>query len=91
MKAFEIKALEKEYGSEATLGQVFKCLERPYQCPQCDGAAVCYKTRSKNTFLEKVLNQKQEPEGLLVTCDLCDGQGWTEKEFVPKLIQAGWE
>lgn len=91
MKAFEIKALEKEFGSEATLEQVFECLKRPYQCPKCNGSAVYYKPRSKNTFLERVLNQKQKPEELLAPCELCGGQGWTEKEFVPKLIQAGWE
>lgn len=91
MKAFEIKALEKEYGSEATLEQVFELLERPYQCPQCNGAAVCCKPSPKNTFLGKLLNQAVESEQVLSACELCDGQGWTEKEFVPKLIQAGWE
>lgn len=24
-------------------------------------------------------------------CDLCDGQGYTEKKYRPKMVQCGWE
>ena len=26
-----------------------------------------------------------------VTCDLCNGEGYTEKEYKPKMVQDGWE
>lgn len=30
-------------------------------------------------------------EEIKVTCDLCNGEGYTEKEYKPKMVQDGWE
>lgn len=93
MKAFEVKELENRYGSEATLKEIFQSFERPFKCPQCNGTAT-YSKRTIEKYPSGFPDSGWVPDKVVyvpTTCELCDGQGWVDKEYKPKMIQDGWE
>jgi len=79
MKAYQIIALQKQYGN-ITLDEVIAILNRKYICPKCAGKG-----------LEKVIVRYgsygySEDEYENRDCDICDGHGYTEKEMIPDVI-----
>lgn len=58
-----------------------------HRCPKCGGAGTVTKKRNKAQYWEC----SDDWEYYETTCDLCDGDGYTEHEYKPKMIQDGWE
>lgn len=93
MKAFEAKRLGNEYGSKTTLEELFNLFERPFECPQCKGLGT-YNKRTRVPYPSGLPDSGWVPDEIKyvpTSCELCEGHGWVEKEYKPKLVQDGWE
>lgn len=88
-----VKRLIEEYGGrDTTVGTILDYLLNitPYKCPSCDGLG-----KTKETY-------NAYPSGLPDSgfvyqegvryhiCELCNGIGYTQKKYVPKMID-GWK
>ncbi len=89
MKVKEAIALMKEYGAKTTLGEVVKKVQgnKIHKCPKCGGTGTVTKKRNKAQYWECC----DDWEYYEIMCDLCNGDGYTEHEYKPKMIQDGWE
>ena len=93
MKIKEIKGLVDRYGDHITLGQLLAKIQgnKIYRCPKCKG----------NGFI--TIEYNGYPDGLPDSgfvyeaaykdeeCDLCNGEGYTDHEYKPRMVQDGWE
>ncbi|MGL5621798.1 hypothetical protein [Cetobacterium sp.] len=93
IKIIEIERLINIYGEQTTLGQLLedKKNKTPYKCPKCNGKGevqVKYNSYPDNLpdsgWVERWAYK-------YIKCDLCGGEGYTIREFKPKLVQQGWE
>lgn len=90
MKAYEAKKLIIENGAQTTLQTVFDSFGKPYKCPNCQGTGF---------YMKEVVIPNDDPSWFYpptvrhekTECPLCNGHGWTEKEYKPKMVQSGWE
>lgn len=93
MKINEVKNLIFTYGADITLGELLERVQgiRTHKCPKCDGKG---KLQHKYNAYPSGLPDSgwvEEWKYKTVDCDLCNGEGYTVKEYVPKMIQDGWE
>lgn len=93
MKICEIEQLISEYGELTTLGYILKKVQgnRVHKCPKCNGKgniSVKYNAYPSNLPDSGWVEDWQYKD---VTCDLCDGEGYTEHAYKPKMVQDGWE
>ncbi|OUO77918.1 hypothetical protein B5F53_11935 [Blautia sp. An249] len=93
MKINEAIALSKDYGANTTLGALVKQIQgnKIHKCPKCSGSG------------KVAVKYDDYPPGLpdsgwahkwitkYVECDLCHGEGYTEHEYKPRMVQDGWE
>lgn len=89
MKINDVKALIVDYGENATLKDVLKNVQgnRKYQCPKCSGSGKITIRRNAAEYWECC----DRYVDYSVVCDLCNGEGYTEHEYKPKMVQDGWE
>lgn len=89
MKIYEAISLMKDYGENATLGEVVKKIQgkKIHKCPKCGGTGKVTKRRNKAQYWECCDNWVEYEE----ICSLCNGEGYTEHEYKPRMIQDGWE
>lgn len=89
MKINDVKALIADYGENATLKDVLKNVQgnRKYQCPKCSGSGKITIRRNVAEYWECC----DRYVDCSVVCDLCNGEGYTEHEYKPKMVQDGWE
>lgn len=94
MKTYDIIMLIETHG-DMKLSELVKMMlgDRLYTCPECKGKGVFRKAHNSYpsglpdsgwVFDEKYMYYRDE------NCTLCEGHGYTVKEFVPKMIQQGW-
>lgn len=89
----DIENLIYFYGGDTTLNQILEsALEKtPYKCPKCEGKgtnSVKYNAYPKGLPDSGFVDDWRYKD---VKCDLCRGQGYTDREYKPKIIQRGWE
>lgn len=89
MKICEAVRLCKIYGEDTTLAELQKEIQgnKIHKCPKCSGTGKITKKRNKAQYWECC----DDYEYYDVECDLCNGQGYTEHMYKPKMIQDGWE
>ena len=89
MKIHEAVKLCKTYGENTTLAELQKEIQgnKIHKCPKCSGTGKITKKRNKAQYWEC----RDDYEYYDVECDLCNGQGYTEHMYKPKMIQDGWE
>lgn len=88
MRVYEAVSLMERYGENLTLGSLVKKIQgnKIYKCPKCKGTG----RMEKKCWL-------YDREGgascthKYVDCDLCYGEGYTDCEYKPKMVQDGWE
>ncbi|MFD1899230.1 hypothetical protein [Enterococcus termitis] len=93
MKAYEIKKLIKFYSASATLGEIFEDFGRPYECPQCEGTGF-YQKKVVVPYPRGLPDSGWVPDSIEYKrsqCELCDGHGYSDKEYKPKMVQDGWQ
>ena len=93
LKVEDIVSLIGTYGGNTTLGDIFNRVAngRTHKCPKCNGKG--YTTIEYNAY------PKGLPDSGFVyeagyrdeECDLCEGHGYTKEEYIPKMVQDGWE
>lgn len=95
MKIYEVEELINKYGEGTTLREVLDKMKGndKHKCPKCKGKGYLVETYNAyptclpdSGFVYK--------EGLReITCDLCEGKGYTNKEYKPKIKTEiiGWE
>ena len=93
MKTCEAIELTKRYGSSTTLGDLARKIQgdKSYKCPKCNGSGkVSVRYNAYPTGLPDsggVEDWKYKD----IECDLCHGEGYTEHEYKPRMVQDGWE
>lgn len=89
MKINECKSLISVYGENATLKDVLKQIQgnKIHRCPKCGGSGMLHKRRNTAQYWECC----DRWEYYDVECDLCGGEGYTEHEYKPRMVQDGWE
>lgn len=89
MKIHEAICLRDDYGGETTLDDLVKLMQgnKIHRCPKCGGSGTIIKRVNRAQYWEC----RDRYEETKVTCDLCNGEGYTEKEYKPKMVQDGWE
>lgn len=89
MKICDVVRLCKIYGENTTLAELQKEMQgnKIHKCPKCSGTGKITKKRNKAQYWECC----DDYEYYDVECDLCNGQGYTEHVYKPKMIQDGWE
>lgn len=93
MKIKDIEFLIGVYGGEKTLNQILEkeLSKTPYKCPKCNGSGTnsvrynAYPSGLPDSGWVEDWKYKN------VICDLCNGEGYTSKEYKPRMIQQGWE
>lgn len=93
MKIIEAIELCQKYGENTTLGELRKKIQgkKIHRCPKCEGNG--YIVEEYNAYPSGFPDSGwvYEPGYRNITCDLCDGEGFTENEFRPRMVQDGWE
>lgn len=89
MKICDAVRLCKTYGENTTLAELLKEMQgnKIHKCPKCSGTGKITKKRNKAQYWECCDDYEYYDE----ECDLCNGQGYTEHMYKPKMIQDGWE
>lgn len=89
MKIHEVIRLRNIYGGKRTLDDLVKLIQgnKIYECPKFGGRGVFTKRVNFAQYWECCENYKE----VEIHCDLCNGEGYTEKEYKPKMVQDGWE
>lgn len=89
MKIRDVKSLICEYGENTTLSEILNKVQgnKIYKCPKCHGAGKYTKKINTAQYWECC----ERYEYYDVDCDLCHGEGYTEHEYKPKIVQDGWE
>lgn len=90
----EVIHLRDAYGGSTTLDELvskfykFKFKgNKVYKCPKCHGSGSFTKRVNRAQYWECC----DDYEDVTYPCDLCNGEGYTEHEYKPKMIQDGWE
>lgn len=81
------------YGGEVTLDQVLKHIQgnKIHKCPKCHGKGTisvkynAYPSGLPDSGWGVDWKYRDEP------CDLCNGEGYTEHKYKPRMVQDGWE
>lgn len=93
MKINDIESLIGVYSGEKTLNQILEqeLNKTPYKCPKCKGIGT-------NSVRYNAYPSSLPDSGWVedwkykdVRCELCNGEGYTVKEYKPKMVQQGWE
>ena len=89
MKIHEVIRLRNVYGGETTLNDLVNLIQgnRIHRCPKCGGSGTTIERVNRAQYWE-CCDDYVEKE---VTCDLCNGEGYTEKIYKPKMVQDGWK
>lgn len=89
MKIHEAICLRDDYGGKTTLDDLVKRIQgnKIHRCPKCYGEGNVIKMINRAQYWE-CCDRYEETKA---TCDLCNGEGYTEKEYKPKMVQDGWE
>ena len=87
MKTCVAIELAERYGGNTTLGDLVRKIQgnKIYKCPKCNGIGKINRQIYSGTGWD------YEPKCKKVTCDLCHGEGYTEHEYKPRMVQDGWE
>lgn len=93
MKVREAIELMEKYGTETTLGEMVKIVQgnKIHKCSKCNGRGIvsirynAYPSGMPDSGWVEDWKYKN------VECDLCHGEGYTEHEYKPKMVQDGWE
>lgn len=92
-RIIDIINLSNKYGGNTTLSQLIKIIQgnRIYKCPKCNGEG--YIEEEYNGYPEGLPDSGcvYKPAFRKISCDLCDGFGFTEKQYKPRMVQDGWE
>lgn len=96
IKINELLELRDCYGGEVTLDQIIKHVQdirgnRIYKCPKYGGTG--YVSVKYNAYPPGLPDSGwvEDWQYKDVECDLCQGEGYTAKEYRPKMVQDGWE
>lgn len=86
MKIHDIVTLCKQYGENTTLKQVLITMQgdKYYMCPKCKG-------KGEVEHLIRGIHGYTNDKITFIKCDLCNGDGYTRKQYKPKMVQDGWE
>lgn len=89
----QVLELRDCYGGEVTIDQLVKHIQgkKIHKCPKCNGTGV---NKVKYNAYPTVLPDSgfvHDWKYKYVSCDLCNGEGYTEHEYKPKMVQDGWE
>lgn len=89
MKIHEAIYLRDTYGGKTTLDDLAKRIQenKIHRCPKCGGSGITIKRVNRAQYWE-CCDDYVEKE---VTCDLCNGEGYTEKVYKPRMVQDGWK
>lgn len=91
--ACDVIEIRDFYGGDTTLDRLVELVQknRIYKCPKCNG-------RGKVSIKYNSYPDNMPDSGWVVKwaykdipCDLCDGEGYTEKKYKPRMVQDGWE
>ena len=93
MKIKDVKELVDAYGPDLTLGEMLKKIQgnKIHKCPKCNGQG--FIRVEYNGYPRGLPDSGWVYEAAYknVECDLCKGEGYTDREYKPKMVQAGWE
>ena len=89
MKIHEMICLRNTYGGETTLDELVNRIQgnKIHRCPKCGGSGTIVKRVNRAQYWECCDDYKE----IEVTCDLCNGEGYTEKIYKPRMVQDGWK
>lgn len=89
MKIHEVIRLRNVYGGETTLNDLVSLIQgnRIHRCPKCGGSGTIIERVNRAQYWECCDDYKE----IKVTCDLCNGEGYTEKKYEPRMVQDGWK
>lgn len=93
LKMHEIKKMIDLYGEDKTLGEMLSDYNLNFTCPKCNGIGT-FKKRVVTPYPSGLPDSGYVPPRITfepIDCDLCCGQGYTKKEYKPKMVQDGWE
>lgn len=95
MKIIEVESLRDKYGGETTLDELVTILmgNKKYKCPNCLGTG--YITEEYNGYPSGLPDSGwvYEPAYKETKCELCNGDGYTSKKYIPNIVQTqkGWK
>lgn len=89
MKIHEVIRLRNVYGGETTLNDLVSLIQgnRIHRCPKCGGSGTIIERVNRAQYWECCDDYKE----IKVTCDLCNGEGYAEKKYEPRMVQDGWK
>lgn len=83
----------KCYGENTTLGELVGKIQgnKIYKCPKCCGKG--YISKRYNAYPSGLPDSGwvEDWKWEDIECDLCNGDGYTEHEYKPKMKQVGWK
>lgn len=93
LKVKDVLELRECYGGEVTLDQVVRHIQgkKTHKCPKCGGTGTV--SVRYNAYPQGLPDSGwvEDWQYKSVECDLCKGEGYTEEEYRPRMIQDGWE
>lgn len=86
-----LREAQRLYGNNINCDEVInKIIGNKYICPACNGEGVI---RTKYDAYPAGLPDSgwaHDWQFKDVKCSLCNGEGFTDKKYVPKMVQDGW-
>lgn len=86
-----LREVKKQYGNNIDCQKLIdRLIGSRHKCPQCDGLG--YTTQRYNAY-PSCLSDSEYGELWKYrnkTCDLCNGEGYTDCEYKPRMVQDGW-
>lgn len=81
IKIHEAMELVHQYGRNTTMGDFLRNIQgdKIHKCPKCNGTG----------SIE--IESGPENQKTTIMCTLCDGEGYTEKQYRPHIVQKGWK
>lgn len=88
LKVHDWVSLCECYGYDCTLGKMLEKVRagRIHKCPKCKGFGILYENKPVYEYGEFSGYRTEKTD-----CDLCNGEGYTDVEYRPKMVQDGWE
>lgn len=86
-----LREVQQRWGNNVDCQSLIdRLIGKLHKCPQCKGAGVVYEKYNAYPSNLPDSGWAEDWKYREKTCNLCKGEGYTEHEYKPRMVQDGW-